>query len=397
MRVLFINSVNGVGSTGKIVEQLAKYIINCGHEACIAYGRGVGKDQSIPTYFIGNKLNNFFHGLNSCMTDGHGFASKKATRELIDFIKKYKPDVVNLHNLHGYYVNIELLLNFLKNAQIPVVCTMHDMWLISGHSAYIEVDEKGNLPHRNTNFLERFEYPSSIFDHSKRNYQKKLALFSNFPNLYIVTPSNWLENIVRKSFLADKKIKTIYNGIDLSMFNETLSEHKENKKTKILAVANIWEARKGLDDILLFEKELSSDDYEFSIVGKTNKKIPQRINYFGQITNGIELAKIYSDSDIFINTSYSDNFPTTIIESQACGTPVITYETGGSSESLIPGTGLSVKTGDKEQFIATIKKFRINSNTSELCRKNSVNYGSDVMGENYLELFKLCLSAITNF
>lgn len=386
MRVLIVNSVCGVGSTGRICTDLYDELVSNGHECCIAYGRGTASEQ-YNTYKIGNKFDNYWHVLETRLFDNHGFASRKTTKKFLDFVDEFSPDIVNLHNIHGYYLNLGFLLDFFSKRDIRIVWTLHDMWLFSGHSAYIEYLSNGVLPQKNSSFRERFEYPASITNRSRKNFLKKMNLVLNSKDIVFVTPSNWLKKVAKDSFLSKFSIITIHNGINLSNFFSNRSANKSNKPKEILAVANIWDKRKGLEDVISFSEELPSKEYHFTVVGKTFEEIPSNIKYIEHTSNVNELSKLYRQSDIFINPTYKDNFPTTNIEAQACGTPVITYDTGGSGESILKDTGVVIPTGDKKAFLKSIQLLNKNNIVSDACQKNAEKYSKEVMAKKYMELF----------
>lgn len=388
MKVLLINSVCGTGSTGKICVDLYNGLTNLGHNCCIAYGRGDNK-SNINTYKIGNKLEILLHVLESRLFDNHGFASRKATEDFILFIEEYDPDIINLHNVHGYYLNIEILFEYLKKKNIPLVWTFHDAWPFSGHAAYIDYLEDKELPKKNINFKERFSYPKSFIDKSAINWEKKKRIFSNLNNCTIVTPSNWLNKMTKNSFFKCYDIITINNGIDLSRYKEKTEDYSINEKSKknILAVANVWEKRKGLDDVIYFCNNLDNN-YNFTIVGGVKKKLPSSVTHINRTDNVDVLIDLYKKADVFINPTYQDNFPTTNIESLAAGTPVITYDTGGSGEIIDKNTGFIVKQGSRSDFIEKIVSIKKDKNVSEYCKSRALKYNKDVMVNSYIKLYQ---------
>ena len=340
-RILFINSVCN-GSTGTICKNLYKAAKEAGHTCCIAYGRG-NAPEGFNTIKIGNQLDIYLHVLKARLFDASGFGSKKATKSFIKQIEEFKPDVIHLHNIHGYYVNIEILFNYLKqHPEIKKIWTLHDCWSFTGHCAYYTYAKcdkwqtccKGNCPNKK-------EYPQTIFSNVKSNFNKKREIFSDVENMILITPSRWLKKEVEKSYLKDYPIEVINN--DTNVFKPTPSAIKqqygiEDKKV-ILGVASIWDKRKGLDTFIELSKELD-DQYQIVLIGLNKKQIeqlPTNIIGISRTENVQELVKWYSAADVFFNPTLEDNYPTTNLESIACGTPVITFNTGGSPESAFAG------------------------------------------------------------
>ncbi|EGP5298739.1 glycosyltransferase [Enterococcus faecium] len=389
MKILMINSVCGVGSTGRICTDLYEELSKEGHECCIAYGRGDASEE-INTYKIGNKFDNYWHVLETRLFDNHGFASRRATKKFISFIIMYKPDIIHLHNIHGYYLNVQILFNFLKKSKIPIVWTFHDSWAFSGHAAYIEYDKNGTLPNKNSNFAERYAYPKSFINRSYYNFERKKRLFSNVDNLTIVTPSNWLNKMVKMSFLKDYQVITINNGINLEKFEKTEQKTgiKKGNKKEVLAVANIWEKRKGLEDIIYFAEKLDERKYHFIIVGKVGRTLPANISHIDRTDNLEQLIQLYQQADVFINPTYQDNFPTTNIEALAAGTPVITYNTGGSGEILTEDVGFVIEQGNREKFIEKISEIRKDINISNYCMQTAQIYSVKNMNRKYILIYE---------
>lgn len=329
MKVLQINSVCGYGSTGNIVVDLYHALNEQGHECCIAYGRGTAPDN-VQSYRIGSDLDVYMHGIISRITDKHAFYSKRATKRLVRWMKDYDPDVIHLHNLHGYYINIEILFEALKQMDKPVVWTLHDCWAFTGHCAhytkagcYKWMSGCGNCPQKKG-------YPSTVFiDNSYKNYAKKKDIFNKVANVMIVAPSQWLADQVQKSFLSKITRKVIYNGVDLSVFQPTQGDFREKycleDKKIILGVANVWNEGKGLYVFNDLAKELD-DTYKIVLVGVTQKQrlqMDDRILCIDRTGSKQELAEIYSTADLFLNPSVEETMGLTTVEALACGTNVL--------------------------------------------------------------------------
>lgn len=338
-RILFINSVCN-GSTGTICKNLYKAAVEAGHECCIAYGRGEAPKR-FNTIKIGNKLDFYLHVLKARLFDASGFGSKRATKEFIKNIDEFKPDIIHLHNVHGYYVNIEILFNYLKqHPEIKKVWTLHDCWAFTGHCAYYTYAKCDKWKSCcNGTCLNKKEYPKTIFSRIKINFNKKKQIFSDVENMVLVTPSKWLKKEVKSSFLADYCIKVINNDVDTNIFKPTKSTIKkqygiEDKKI-ILGVASVWDKRKGLDVFIDLSKRIDND-CQIVLIGLNKKqirKIPNNIIGICRTENVQELVKWYSAADVYFNPTLEDNYPTTNLEAIACGTRVVTFNTGGSPES----------------------------------------------------------------
>lgn len=350
-KLLQINSVINSGSTGRIAEEIGELSINKGWESYIAFGRN-NKESKSKKINLNDKFGVLWHVFLTRLFDLHGFGSKRATNKLIEEIKKIKPDIVHLHNIHGYYLNVKILSEYLSKIDTPVVWTLHDCWPIMGHGAYFkEIKSKGKEEFLNA---PKSEYPKNwFFSNGYRNYKRKKEVFLRIKSLTLVPVSDWLLEIIQNSFFKKNVCIRIHNGIDLQVFHPSNSKELKNKlevenKSIFLGVASIWEERKGLTDFIELSKFLKEDEV-IVLVGVTNEiisNLPNNIIGVRRTESTEELAKLYSISSVFLNLTYEDNFPTTNLESLACGTPVITYKTGGSPEAVSEGTGIVVNQGD---------------------------------------------------
>ena len=392
MKILQINSVCGVGSTGRIATDLYKVLEEQGHECKIAYGRGTAP-KGIDSIKIGSNLDNYMHVLKTRVFDKHGFGSVSSTMKFIEDVKEYDPDIIHLHNIHGYYINIEILFNYLKEANKPVIWTLHDCWAFTGHCAYFDYVGCDKWKNGCNKCPQKEGYPTSkVFDNSKLNYEKKKELFTSVKNMTIVTPSKWLANLVKESFLGKYPVEVINNGIDLDIFKPTESDFKEKynlqDKFIVLGVASVWTERKGLKYFVELSKELN-DDYKVVVVGvteKQKKELPNNILAITRTNNVKELAEIYTVADVFVNPTLEDNFPTTNLEALACGTPVITFNTGGSVESIDNENGIVVYEKDLNGLKKAILK--INNNIYKLNYEIEAEiYNKVDRYKNYIELY----------
>lgn len=355
MKILMINSVCGIGSTGKICVQAAREFEAQGHTVKIAYGR----DGFVPEEFkpyavrIGNDLGVRLHGVYSRLTDRHGFGSKAATKKFLAWADAFDPDFLWLHNLHGYYLHIGLLFQWIKSRpQMQVEWTLHDCWSFTGHCAHFDYIGCEKWKTGCHNCPQKSSYPGSLFaDCSRKNYAQKKALFTGIPNLTLITPSAWLAEKAKQSFLGEYPTQVRHNTIDLHTFQPTPGDFRQryalDGKTIVLGVASAWNDRKGLSDFGKL-RQLLSEEYAIVLVGLTPQQIqqiPAGILALPRTNTPGELAQIYTAADVFVNLTYEDTYPTVNLEAQACGTPVISYDTGGCRETLNEA-GILIPKGD---------------------------------------------------
>lgn len=390
MKILQINTTVNTGSTGRIAEGIGKILLEAGHESTIAFGRGNQPSQS-KKIRIGGKLNFYYHVIQTRLWDNHGFESKKATQRFIRQIEKFQPNVISLHNLHGYYLHVGDLFEFLKKKEIPVVWTFHDCWPFTGHCSYFDrVDCTKWQTHCEDCPLTDY-YPQSWFqDRSYQNFEDKRTAFTRHSNLTIVTPSNWLNSLVKKSFLQKYNVKVIHNGVDLTIFRPQL---KSTDKSLVLGVASIWSERKGLLDFKKLRNQLPFNT-EIVLIGLSQsqiKALPEGIYGIERTESVEELASWYNKATVYVNPTYVDNFPTTNIESLACGTPVVTYNTGGSPEAIDDHTGRVVQKGDIKGLVTAIQDLvsQNQQTLSNACRHRAErHFNQEDRYQEYLELYE---------
>lgn len=373
--LLQINVTANWGSTGKIAEQIGDCAISQGWRSYIAYGRMSNPSKS-HLIKIGSSIDVLEHFVENKLLDNEGLASRCATRRLLQKIRQISPDIVHLHNIHDHYLNYPMLFDFLARQKIPVVWTQHDQWATTGHCCYNLVgcerwkDECHDCPLSKWYSLDR----------SRRNFRLKKQLLEDIPSLTIVPVSEWLGGNIRQSHLQDRDIQVIHNGIDIRTFSpQPVNAYErygidKNKKI-VLGVAALWDTRKGLDDFYELDKRLSADEYAIVIVGKRTEDIKQIENgcqmvFIDRTQNALELAQLYSSASVFVNPTYQDNYPTTNLEAIACGTPVITYKTGGSPEAVDENTGLVVERGDIDELVSAIERLS-DGKYEDACRKRA--------------------------
>ena len=339
MKVFAINVVCGTGSTGRIVTDIYHLLTQNGDQCRVAYSRG-SAPKEIDAVKIGSKSDIYGHALLSRITDKQGFYSKQATRQLIEKIREYNPDIIHLHNVHGYYLNIDILFDFLRIYSRPVIWTLHDCWSFTGHCTHFSRAGCDKWKEGCSKCPQKKEYPASLFlDNSKDNWILKKQIFSGL-NLTIVTVSEWLKKMVSQSFLQDCHVRTIYNGLDLEVFKPTeidfRKEYGIEDKHLILGVANVWTKSKGIDDFMQLA-DMIGDDYRIVLVGVSKQqKKHMKSNMIGieNTSDARYLAGIYTAADVFVNTSVEETMGMTTVEALACGTPAIVYNATGIPEVL---------------------------------------------------------------
>lgn len=394
-----INVVANSGSTGKIAEQIGVLAENKGWDCYMAYGRWA-YNSSLKLYKIGSKKDIYLHGLKSILFDKHALGSVGATLSLIDEINKVKPDIIHLHNIHGYYLNLPVLCDFLAEYKKPIVMTLHDCWTITGHCVHFQdigCDKWKNGCHHCPNLK---GYPKSLFiDNSRNNWIIKKESFQKILSLLTIVPvCNWLGDIVSQSYLKNASRKVIVNGIDLEVFkpysdmSSLRKKYEVDNKYVLLAVSNGWNSTKGFEDILWLRNKLS-DEFIFILVGVSpnqKKKLPKGIIGVCRTENVSQLVELYSMADVFLNPTYQDTLPTVSIEALSCGTPVIGYDTGGSADIIDETVGMLIERGDKEKLYSSLLKIKSVRKDfySDRCREKALSlFNNQECYQNYLDLY----------
>jgi len=395
------------GSTGTIAQQIGEEAIEAGWESWIAYsGREVVVPSQSHIFPIGSKFDAQIHAIETRLFDRHGLGSRSATKRLVEKIKEIKPDVIHLHNIHGYYINIKVLFDYLSKAGIPVVWTLHDCWAFTGHCVhYTDVKCNKWKPSEAVhccNCPKKKGYPTSYFlDRSAKNYALKSKLFTSVENMTIVPVSHWLGSVTAESFLGKYPIGVIQNGIDVSRFyprTEAVTRIREkygwDDKFVILGVAKGWSEDVGMQHFYRL-RELLDDNYAIAMVGLTAdqmKKLPDGITGIMRTYDANELAEIYTTADLFFNGSYQETFGLVTAEAMACGTKVMVFDSTACGEIVSDETGYILPVGGLDEFVPKIIEMARCSERSSVCSacKNYVrqNLDKDMKYQEYVELYK---------
>lgn len=401
--LLQINPVHSYStSTGRIMCEIGDMAVSRGWNSYIAFSGGRGSDYGSASSLlpVGGKLNVAWHALATRLLDRHGLASRIATRRFVKQIRKIKPDVVHIHNIHGYFLNYEILFHYLAQAGIKVIWTVHDCWLFTGHCYHYASVGCNKWKTECRECPQKRAFPASwLLDRSARNFADKKAAFTSVPDITFVTVSEWMRDEMKSSFLSGCRFKVIHNGIDTSAFHPSDTDvvsrtYGLSAPHIILAVSSIWLKQKGIDDIIRLAGMLNEDE-KIVMVGRMAPEYRQTIaDCPGIITiprtgNVSELAALYSRADALINPTWQDNYPTVNMEAIACGTPVVTYRTGGSPESVGAEVGTVVEQGDVEAMLAAVRNYEAAGKDvmTPICRRYALdNFGKE---DRYADYFKL--------
>ena len=393
MKVLQINSWFSRGGPPRIVNGIYDTLIECGHECKIAAARAemYKPEDSI---MIGGKYAPYINALSCRVFDDDGFRSKRATKQLVEEIKKYDPDIIHLHNLHSYYLNIEILFDYLKTCGKKVFWTLHDCWSFTGHCAYFTVEGCYKWRTQCHDCTLKKSFPTCIVhSNAEENFERKKKAFTGVPNMTILTPSKWLADLVKQSFLAEYPVEVVYNKINTEIFRPLESDVKARlgiaDKRLVLGVAMNWAGNKGFDDFIKLRGELDGD-YAMVMVGLDEgqiKSLPDGIIGLQRTDSAEELAELYSAAEVFVNPSREETFGLTTAEALSCGTPAIVYR-GTACEEIVANTeygvcGAVVDVGDVEgaaDAIRTLQKDR------DACVKRAKFFDRQ---ENRLEFIEL--------
>ena len=352
MKYLFINSVAGFGSTGRIAAEKCRELMGQGHECVLAFGREKANCDDIPTVAIGTAMDYRLHGLRSRLLDDSGFGSRWATRRFLEWVKGYDPDVIWLHNLHGYYLHIGELFAYLRTCGKQIIWTLHDCWSFTGHCAYFDFAGCERWKTGCCRCPQKGGYPKSLLrDNSRSNYEKKKALFTGIPNLKLIVPSHWLESRVQESFLRDYPVEVVYNTVNREVFKPTPGDFRKKygleDKRILLGVASVWEERKGLKDFVALSG-LLDERFQIVLIGLTAKQaasLPESILALPRTNSARELAEAYTAADVYVCPSVEETFGMTVLEACCCGTEGIVYQGTACAEIADQLGGIAVPRG----------------------------------------------------
>lgn len=391
MKVAQINFCDN-GSTGKICKDISSFI---GDENKIYVFKKVSDKDNIIK--INSFLSHQIHRVLAGIFDKDELGSYFATKHFVKILKKENYDIIHLHNIHGYYLNYRVLFNFLKKNNVKTVWTLHDCWSFTGHCAYFDKINCNKWQKSCHNCPNLKNYPRTLFfDRSKKLFELKKKAFVGIKDMVLVTPSIWLNNLVKQSFLKDYTVNVINNGINLDNFFITNSfafgDIIDKNKKVILGVANPWTDRKGYSDLYKLREQLD-ENYQIVAVGvddnQYNDLKKSDIIPIKRTENQKQLAELYSNADVFINLTYEDNFPTVNLEALACGCPIITYRTGGSVEVITDENGAVVSQGNISELSEKIKEFcNKQFNRDNISKTAKEKYNSQKMAMSYQNIYK---------
>lgn len=389
-KIVHINATANWGSTGRIAEQLCNIVSLKGWECFIAYGRYSNASRS-NLIKVGNRLSVYLHYIENRLLDNEGLASRLVTKRLIRQLKEISPDIIHLHNIHDHWLNYEILFKYLNTTDIPVVWTFHDFWAITGHCAHFISANCEKWQHE-CGFC---PLSQSLLDRSRRNFLLKKKLFSANKNLHVVAVSEWVGGLVKKSFLSNKDIRVIPNGINLNVFrplSKSATDCMYEGKFIILAVASQWKSGKGLEDYIAMSS-LLKDDELIVLVGvdeNIKKSLPDNIIGISRTNRQNELVSLYSRTDVVTSFSSAETFGLTIVEAFACGTPVVAYDNTAQSTLVTEDTGCLVPTGNYAAAYQAIQGIRQKGKVhySEACiRLIAESYDERLSTEKYMNLY----------
>lgn len=398
MKIVGINCGN-TGSTGIITKSISQKAKQSNIDYTVAYPdcKGIKKqdgDIVIGNYFIKKIIRRI--GIYTGYLDCFSVASTKRLITQMS-INNNPPNIIHLHNLHSGYLSLPILFRYIKKHNIPVVWTLHDCWSFTGrcpHFTMIKCDKWRTGCYKCP--YPKNAYPATYIDRTKTMYKLKKKWFTGIRNMTIVTPSQWLADLVKQSYLKEYPIKVINNGIDLKVFQPTESTFREKHGVKkddfmLLGVAFGWGVRKGLDVFIELSNRLP-ENYKIVLVGtdaNTDKQLPENIISIHCTQNQTELAEIYSSADLFVNPTREENYPTVNMESLACGTPVLTFGTGGSPEIIDETCGMVVACDDIDAMEREIKNIcEKNIFTEEACVVRAKQFDRNDRFQEYIDLYK---------
>jgi len=398
MKILQINAVYGQGSTGAIVRDIDLALQNAGAESYVACSRQRQKLLPHNCYVIGNSVDYKIHALYTRLAGKQAYGSTISTLQLLKYMERLQPDIVHLHNLHSNYINLNLLLSYLADNNIKTIITLHDCWFFTGKCFHFSLvgcmkwkEQCGSCPK-----LKDY-VPSWFFDQTSKVYEDKKIKFNAISNLVVVSPSKWMSDQAEQSILKDKLILTINNGVDISVFyprnvDKSKFDFMKSKRFIIIGIASKWLHEQNKNTLDYVAKQLDSDSM-LLLIGCNEKQInnlPPSVVGMSFVTDRDKLAEIYSLGDVFVNVSWEDTFPTVNIESICCGTPVVTYNTGGSPEVIDVNTGYTVPQGDYFELwrkISEVKKKGKEYYVHRCAKTGHMKFNKNDRYEEYIDLY----------
>lgn len=394
MKVLQINSVCGIRSTGKICTDLAEVLQSKGHESRILYGR-----EKAPEIYndISQRITSVnevrFCALLSRVFDNSSFGFRKSTIRVIKEIEQYNPDIIHLHNLHGYYLDVEELFAYLKKSKRKVIWTLHDCWAMTGHCSHFTAVKCEQWKTHCLHCIQKKEYPACYgFSNVYKNFDRKKSSFTNVSNMTLVTPSHWLADIIGQSFLKDYPVIPIPNGVDLNVFKPSSQNPYKNivrdGKRVLLSVATAWSKRKGYDDFIKLSKILD-DRYQIVLIGLNEKQmayLPKEIIGIKATNSREELAGYYSNAYALLSLSKEETMGLTIVEALACGTPAIVYNATALPENITERCGKIIECGNLQKIVNILDEME--KIDSKDCIERAEKFEKQKMYEKYIALYK---------
>lgn len=398
-------------STGRIMQEIGELAIQNGWESYIAYSYGRDgvkpcRSKQIP---VGNKWDVALHGVVTRLFDAHGLMSQVATQKLVDQIQKIKPDVIHIHNIHGYFLNYQILFDFLSQNDIPVIWTVHDCWLYTGHCYYYTFIGCNKWQTGCGHCPQQRKFPASwLTDRSRQNFIDKKEAFTSVPTdrLTIVPVSEWIKGEMKKSFFKDYPFQVIHNSINTEVFKLSETEEVKSKyglkgKHILLGVAALWHPEKGVADFLQLASMLHEDEVivMIGVDEKLQKRLPHNVVGIKRTENIRQMAELYSAATAFVNPTWQDNYPTVNLEAIACGTPVVTYRTGGSVEAVTPETGFIVERGDVDGLLQAVRIIEQRGKASyiEPCRNYALaHFKKEDRYADYIRLYNKLAASTKN-
>lgn len=393
MKIWMINSVCGVGSTGRLCAQLAESLRAAGHDSRVAYGRGRAPERcgEYAVHF-GSELEILIHGAQARVTDSAGFHSRRATEKMWAMLERCDPDVIHLHNLHGYYLDVQTLFSYLARAKKPVVWTVHDCWPFTGHCAHYSAAGCYKWRGQCRRCPQKGRYPASwLLDRSARNYRRKRELFTAPENMTLVAPSVWLSSELRGSFLGKYPVEVIPNGVDRSVFHNTASDLKRryglDGQKIALSVANVWSEGKGLGHMLRLAERLSAA-WTVVLIGLTARQIaelPPTVLGLARTEDARALAAWYSAADVYVSASAQESMGMTVAEAIACETPVAAFDATATPE-VVGKNGIVVRCGDTVALAEAVR--RIEAEGKAAFRRDNDRFASERSCAAYETLYR---------